>query len=60
VRLESQLKALSPLGVLDRGYSGTTDAAGSVVRRAAKLNAGDHVHTRVAEGSFEAVVESQS
>ena len=55
-RLELQLKALSPLAVLDRGYSVTTDAAGGVVRKAAAVKAGDRVRTRVADGSFESVV----
>ena len=53
---EAKLKAYSPYGVLDRGYSLTTAADGSVVKDAKKVKSGDVLTTRLAEGSVESVV----
>ena len=50
-RLEAQLRALSPLAVLDRGYSLTQTADGDVVRDASRLKKGDTVKTRFAKGT---------
>lgn len=47
----ARLEALSPLGVLRRGYSVTT-LKGKVVRDSALLKKGDLVATRLAKGSF--------
>ena len=52
----TKLKAYSPYGVLDRGYSLTTAADGSVVRDAKDLKPGDVLTTRLAKGSVESVV----
>ena len=52
----AKLKAYSPYGVLDRGYSLTTAADGSVVKDAKKLKAGDVLKTRLAKGEVESVV----
>lgn len=49
-RLESQLRALGPLAVLDRGYSITQTEDGKVVRDAAQVAAGTKLKTRVAKG----------
>ena len=54
-KAEAQLKAYSPYGVLERGYSLTTAADGSVVRDAKDVKAGDRLTTRLAKG----VVESE-
>ena len=56
-RLEAQLRALSPLGVLDRGYSITETADGAVVRNAADLKPGDPLKTRFAQGTIVSRVE---
>jgi exodeoxyribonuclease VII large subunit len=57
----AQLEALSPLGVLARGYSVTHDErTGAVVRDAGNLSAGDLVRTRLAQGSFTSRVETRS
>jgi len=54
----ARLGALSPLGVLARGYSLTTDAAtGRLVTEAATLDRGRAVRTRVHRGAFVAKVE---
>ena len=58
-RLENaaaKLKAYSPYGVLDRGYSLTTASDGSVVRDATKLKKGDVLTTRLAKGTVESEV----
>ena len=55
-KAEAQLKAYSPYGVLERGYSLTTAADGSVVKDAATLKAGDVLTTRLAKGAVESVV----
>ena len=58
-RLENaaaKLKAYSPYGVLERGYSLTTAADGSVIRDAKKLKKGDVLTTRLAKGTVESEV----
>jgi len=49
-RLQVQLRALSPLAVLERGYSVTRTPDGRVVRSAAELKPNDELLTRLAEG----------
>ncbi len=51
-RLEVQLRALNPLSVLNRGYSLTLTADGTVVRDIEQLKTGDALKTRLAKGSF--------
>ena len=54
-----RLRALSPLGVLERGYSITRiPDTGQVVRRAADVAPGQAVETVVHEGRFRSRVES--
>ena len=55
-RLADRLRLLSPYGVLERGYSLTTAADGSVVRDAAALKPGDRISTRFASGIAESTV----
>ncbi|MBN1557759.1 MAG: exodeoxyribonuclease VII large subunit [Lentisphaerae bacterium] len=55
-RLNAQLKALSPLAVLERGYSVTRRADGTVIRDADGVKAGERVTTRVRSGSFDSEV----
>ncbi len=58
-RLAAQLEALSPLGVLARGYSLTQRFEdGAVVRSAADVAPGDALRTRLAAGSVVSRVES--
>jgi exonuclease VII large subunit len=49
-RLAAALDALSPLAVLERGYSLATVAGGRLVRDAAELEAGDRVELRFHRG----------
>ncbi len=55
--LTGKLGALSPLRVLDRGYSLTLGPDGRLVTRAADVTAGDAVTVRLREGGFAARVE---
>ena len=48
--LASALDALSPLAVLERGYSLAADAQGRLVRDAGELKPGDHVELRFHRG----------
>lgn len=50
------LDSLSPLKVLDRGYSMVT-VGDSIITHAKDLKAGDQVHIRMCEGSIEAEVK---
>ena len=56
--LDARLHSLSPLAVLDRGYALVLSADGALVRSAARLNAGDTVTTRLADGAFTSSVET--
>lgn len=53
---ETRLNAYSPYGVLERGYSLTTDEKGAVVKDASLLKRGDKLHTRLAKGEVVSVV----
>ncbi len=55
--LSARLNALSPLGVLQRGYA-VVSRDGAVVRHSAELSAGDTVDMRFAAGSATAQVSS--
>lgn len=54
--LSSKLSLLSPYSVLERGYTLTTDASGSVVLDAADLRPGDRLHTRFRSGEVDSAV----
>ncbi len=57
--LAATLQALSPLAVLERGYSLTKKpSTGEVLRSASELHIGDLISTRLADGSVISVVES--
>ena len=46
----ARLEALSPLGVLARGYSVTRKPDGTVIRSADKVKAGDTIVSRLHQG----------
>jgi exodeoxyribonuclease VII large subunit len=48
----ASLDALSPLGVLQRGYAIAQDASGRLVRDASSVNVGDEVRVRLAKGKL--------
>jgi exodeoxyribonuclease VII large subunit len=53
-----KLAALSPLAILDRGYSLIFNAQGELVKNAAQLAPGDPIQARLARGELQARVES--
>lgn len=55
---ERQLVALSPLGVLARGFSLTRKADGSLVRSPADVEKGDHLLTTLSDGRLDSVVDA--
>lgn len=56
-RLDDQLRALSPLAVLDRGYSISCTASGGVLRSIGEVAAGDTLTTHLADGTVVSTVE---
>jgi len=56
-QLRSQLRMLSPLAVLERGYSMTTDAQGRVIQDANDVKKGDRLTTRLGKGQVVSVAE---
>ncbi len=53
--LAAKLAMLSPYGVLERGYSLTTDSKGAVVTDAASVSSGEELFTRLAKGEIVSV-----
>lgn len=56
-QLGGKLQTLSPLSVLGRGYSLTTNERGALVRSANEVSPGDRLHTRLADGEIVSRVE---
>lgn len=54
----ASLDALSPLGVLQRGYAIAQDASGKLLRDAAAVTAGDAVSVRLQKGKLNTRVET--
>ncbi len=52
----TRLQSLSPLAILERGYSLTSDAEGRIVRRSRDLSPGDGLRTRFGEGQAASTV----
>ncbi|MFH0954012.1 MAG: exodeoxyribonuclease VII large subunit [Verrucomicrobiota bacterium] len=57
--LASQLRALSPAAVLDRGYSITRTADGEIVRDVDAVEVGEQMQTQLARGAIESKVLSK-
>ncbi len=55
-RVAAQLNALSPLAVLERGFSLTRLAGGAIIRDAADALVGTRIETRLAQGTLESKV----
>jgi exodeoxyribonuclease VII large subunit len=58
-RLAGELEALSPLGVLSRGYSLTFRSDGAPLRNAGDVGPGDLIRTRLANGEILSRVEPE-
>jgi exodeoxyribonuclease VII large subunit len=57
--MQQQLVALSPEGVLGRGYAVVTKKKWGVVRRVKEVEAGDGLNIRVSDGEFDAEVKKK-
>ncbi len=55
--LQRQLRAVSPVAVLERGYSLTRTADGKLIKSVQQVSAGERLRTQVADGAFESVVD---
>ncbi len=54
---DRHLHAVSPFSVLERGYSITTSATGRVVREATEVKPGEHITTRLKDGTIRSTVD---
>jgi len=59
-RLEEQLKALSPVAILERGYALIFDSSGKLVKDSEQVEVGSEVSARLARGRLVAKVEKKS
>ena len=59
-QLARSLDGVSPLNTLQRGYSISFDAKGQVIRSLRAVQVGDTLTTRLADGSINSVVTSQT
>lgn len=60
VRLASALEAMSPLKVLSRGFSVTTDKNGTILKDASAVAVGDAVHIKMEHGGLDCRVEHRT
>jgi len=58
-QLEHQLKALSPIAILERGYALVFDSAGKLVKSSAQVETGEEISARLAKGMLTARVEKK-
>lgn len=58
-QLEHQLRALSPVAILERGYALIFDSAGKLVKNSSQVETGDEISARLAHGSLTAKVEKK-
>jgi exodeoxyribonuclease VII large subunit len=56
-QLAAELGALSPVAILERGYSLVFDASGKLVKDAEQVKPGEEIRARVAKGEIRAVVK---
>lgn len=55
-----QLKALSPVAILERGYALVFDSAGNLLKDSVQVEVGDEISARLAHGLLTAKVEKKS
>ena len=58
-QLAHQLKALSPVAILERGYALIFDSSGKLIKNSAQVEPGDKILARLAHGSVTAKVEKK-
>jgi exodeoxyribonuclease VII large subunit len=59
-RLTSQMEALSPVAILERGYALVFDASGKLLKDANRVKAGEEIRARLARGEIAATVKKTS
>src|SRR5947208_11594250 len=59
-RLQHQLKALSPVAILERGYALVFDSGGNLGKSTAQVKSGDEISARLAQGTLTARVEKKN
>ena len=59
-QLEHQLKALSPIAILERGYALVFDTSGKLVKDSNQVKPGDEISARLARGQIRARVEKSN
>ena len=57
--LEQQIRALSPLAILERGYALVFDSSGKLIKSSAQVDAGDLISATLAQGSITARIEKK-
>jgi exodeoxyribonuclease VII large subunit len=58
-QIESGLRALSPVAILERGYALVFDSKGQLLKDSAHVQTGDAISARLAKGTFSARVEAK-
>ena len=58
-QLEHELKALSPVAILERGYALVFDSSGKLVKNSAQVQTGNEISARLAKGTLTARVEKK-
>ena len=58
-QIEHELKALSPVSILERGYALVFDSSGKLIKDSSQVQAGDAISARVARGTIAARVEKK-
>ena len=58
-QLQHQLRALSPIAILERGYALVFDSSGKLVKSSVQVVPGDEISARLAHGTFTARIEKK-
>jgi exodeoxyribonuclease VII large subunit len=58
-QLEHELKALSPVAILERGYALVFDSSGKLVKDSSQVQTGDEISARLAKGRITAKIEKK-
>jgi len=59
-QLSGQIEALSPLGILERGYALVFDSSGRLLKDAELVTPGDEISARLFRGTVTAVVKKRT
>jgi exodeoxyribonuclease VII large subunit len=59
-QIEHQLKALSPVAILERGYALVFDSSGKLLKNSAQIEVGEEISARLSHGSLTAKVEKKN